>query len=122
MLTKIFGNSPQVKVIDYLVAHPWAEFSKTELADGAQITRPTLYKLLDNLLAEDLVIETKKVGNTQLYQTNRKSLVIKYISSLQGLLADIALEGEKKSFKEKNLISKDAKMDRLIMLDEKTQL
>jgi len=53
MLTKIFGECSQVKLVDFLVAHPWSEFSKTELADGAQIARPTVYKLLDKLIEEN---------------------------------------------------------------------
>ena len=48
MLNTIFGEGTQVKLIDFLVAHPWSEFSKTELADGAQIARPTVYKLWIN--------------------------------------------------------------------------
>jgi Fe2+ or Zn2+ uptake regulation protein len=103
MLTKIFGDCTQVKLIDFLVAHPWSEFSKTELADGAQIARPTVYKLLDILLDENLIIKTKIVGNIQLYQINRKSPVITHISSLQGLLADMELEKQKKSFTEKSV-------------------
>ncbi len=117
MLTRIFGDCSQVKVIDFLVAHPWSEFSKTELADGAQITRPTLYKLLDKLLDENLIIETKKVGNAQLYQTNREYPVIKYISSLQGLLADMELKKQRKSFKEVSPELNDEELDELLGLN-----
>ncbi|CEL24814.1 winged helix-turn-helix domain-containing protein [Methanobacterium formicicum] len=118
MLSRIFGECPQVKLIDFLVAHPWSEFSKTELAEGAQITRPTIYKLLDKLLAENLVIKTKKTGNIQLYQTNRNSPVIKHISSLQGFLADMELEKEKKSFKEGNIELPDEKLDEMLGLSK----
>lgn len=118
MLTKIFGNCVQVKLIDFLVAHPWSEFSKTELADGAQIARPTVYKLLDTLLDENLVIKTKKVGNIQLYQTNIKSPVIKHISSLQGLIADMEVEKQKKSFTEKPAEWTDEELDEFLRLNE----
>lgn len=111
LLTHIFGSCPQVKIVDFLVAHPWSEFSKTELADGARITRPTVYKLLENLLNEDLIIETKKVGNAQLYQTNKKSPVIKHISALQGLLADMELERQKDSFNEEVIELSEEKID-----------
>lgn len=118
MLTKIFGNCTQVKLIDFLVAHPWSQFSKTELADGAQIARPTLYKLLDNLLDEKLIIKTKKVGKIQLYQTNRKSSIIKHISSLQSLLADMKLEKQKKSFNEEPVEWTDEELDEFLGLNE----
>jgi len=118
MLTKIFGSSSRVKLIDYLVAHPWEEFSKTQLAEGAHITRPTVYKLLDKLILEKLVIKTKKVGNIQLYQTNRKSPIIKYISSLKGLLADMEVDRqEKKSINEQTNIS-EVELDELLGTDD----
>ncbi len=122
MLSRIFGECPQVKIIDFLVAHPWSEFSKTELAEGAQITRPTVYKLLDKLLAENLVIETKKAGNIQLYQTNRNSEVIKHLSSLQGFLADIELEKVKKSFKEEHVELSDKKLHEMLGLNNKEKV
>lgn len=121
MLTKIFGECSQVKIIDFLVAHPWSEFSKTELAEGAQITRPTVYKLLDKLLGENIIIKTKKVGNIQLYQTNRNSPVIKHISSLQELLANMEIEKQKKSFKEEPVELSEEKLDEMLGLDHQTE-
>lgn len=89
MLTHIFGECAQVKLIDFLLSHPWSDFSKTELAEGADIARPTLYKLLKILLDEDMIIETKKVGNIQLYRTNLKSPVMQRISQFKGSLEQI---------------------------------
>lgn len=120
MLTKIFGDCSQVKLIDFLVSHPWSELSKTELAEGAQVARPTVYKLLDKLLAQNLIIKTKKVGNIQLYQTNRDSKVIKHISSLQGFLADMELEKQKKSLKEEPIELTDEQLDEMLGLDKET--
>lgn len=117
MLSRIFGDCSQVKLMDFLVAHPWSEFSKTEMADGAQIARPTVYKILDRLLREHLIIETKKVGNIQLYQTNKKSPVIKRISSLQGLLADMELEKQKKTCHEPPIELEDEELDELLGMD-----
>lgn len=122
VLTQIFGNCSQVKIIDFLVAHPWSEFSKTELADGAKIARPTVYKLLDSLLKENLVIEDKKVGNIQLYKINRESPIIKHISRLQSLLADIELERQKESFDEEIIELSDEELDKLLAFEEQKAL
>lgn len=119
LLTQIFGECSQVKLIDFLVAHPWSEYSKTELADGAGIARPTLYKLLEKLLTEELILETKKVGNIQLYQTNRKSPIIKRISSLQGFLADRELEKQKKTYKQEPVKLTNEELDEHLGLESK---
>jgi len=95
MFNKVFGEGPQVKLIDFLVANPEEELSKTQMAQGSKITRPTLYKLLDELLAEELVIKTRKVGNIQLYQTNNELPLIKHLTSLQELLLDREMEKRK---------------------------
>ena len=38
MLTEVFGAYPQVKVIDLLLTHQNIEYTKEEIAEGAEIT------------------------------------------------------------------------------------
>ncbi|MEN6592618.1 MAG: hypothetical protein ABFC12_05190 [Methanobacterium sp.] len=49
MLTKILGECSQVKLVDFLVAHPWSEYTKKDLAEASGISRSTLYHLMDKL-------------------------------------------------------------------------
>ena len=49
MLNEIFGDCPQIKVVDYLLMNPFAELSKLQIAVGAGISRITLNKFIDDL-------------------------------------------------------------------------
>lgn len=78
-IRKVFGDSPLVKVIDVLVENPNLDYTKKELAEAAEISVPTLYKLWDRLEDEDIVVKTRKIGNTELYKLNTDSTVVKEI-------------------------------------------
>lgn len=83
MLTKIFGDYPQVRVIDLLISHPWSEYSKSDIAEYSNISRPTLYRFFEALLKYELIKPTRKFGNTQLYQVNMESQTVKAINQFQ---------------------------------------
>ena len=56
MLNEIFGDYPQIKVLDYLLMNPFAELSKLQIAVGSEISRITLNKFIDNLLENEFAL------------------------------------------------------------------
>lgn len=78
-IRRVFGDSPLVKVIDVLVENPNLDYTKKELAEAAEISVPTLYKLWEKLGDEEIVVKTRKIGNTELYKLNTDSPVVKEI-------------------------------------------
>ena len=42
MLVEIFGNYPQIKVLDYLLMNPFGKYTKQQIAVGSEISRITL--------------------------------------------------------------------------------
>ena len=78
MLNEIFGDYPQIKVIDYLLMNPFAELSKLQIAVGSEISRITLNKFIDNLLENELLI---RCSNSK-YKLNLKSPIIVKLNML----------------------------------------
>lgn len=76
-IRRIFGDSPMVKVLDVLIENPIHDYSKRELAEAAEISPTTLYKLLEPLKENGIIKESRKIGNTTLYQLNRESKAVK---------------------------------------------
>ena len=74
MLDEIFGDYPQIKVIDYLLMNPFAELSKLQIAVGAEISRITLNKFIDDLTDKQLVI---KNTNSKYHLNLQSPIVIK---------------------------------------------
>ncbi len=87
MYEKIFGDYPQVKVINYLLTNPDKSYTKKEIAFGASISRVTLNSFFDTL--KDLEIITKK-GSA--YKLNIDSDIVKILIKTQITLADIVMK------------------------------
>ena len=65
------------KVMEFLVENRGLDYSKEEIAEGAGISRPTLYRIWNTLEKNGLVAETRKYGNTQLYKANESNEMVK---------------------------------------------
>ena len=76
MLTDVFGNSKQLKVLDYLIDNQDLDYSKSDIAEGAVISRTTLNKILDELLQTRVVIKTRKIGNARMFRLNEENPVV----------------------------------------------
>ena len=64
----------QIKVIDYLLMNPFAELSKLQIAVGAEVSRITLNKFIDDLTVKQLVI---KNTNSKYHLNLQSPIVIK---------------------------------------------
>ena len=74
MLDEILCDYPQIKVIDYLLMNPFAELSKLQIAVGAEVSRITLNKFIDDLTVKQLVI---KNTNSKYHLNLQSPIVIK---------------------------------------------
>lgn len=75
MLKDILGNHPQIKVIDYMLACPFQELTKQQLAVGSEISRSTLDKFIGDFLEYGLLC---KKGSK--YAVNLKSVYIRQLN------------------------------------------
>ncbi|RBQ23684.1 hypothetical protein ALNOE001_07430 [Candidatus Methanobinarius endosymbioticus] len=96
MLNEIFGKSPQIKVLDYLIAHPFHSYTKQQIAVGSGISRTTLDDFIDQYIENDLLIY-----NDRRYELNKKSKIIKFLYQIQHESSMNELEKQSKSFDEK---------------------
>ena len=83
ILIELFGKTPELKVIDFLLDNNIFDYTKTEIAKGAGITRPTLYRFWNKLEKAGLVVKTRKINRTQLYKINLESPIIKRIMEIE---------------------------------------
>ena len=79
MFTEIFGSSPQTKILDFLADHPRYDYSISDIARNAEVSRPTVYKIVDVFLKKDLIVKTRKSGNSSLFKLNCENSIVKVI-------------------------------------------
>ena len=75
---EIFGASPTVRVLDYLLSiHP-LDCSISDIAEMAQVSRTTLYyTIIPDLLKNEALVLTRKLGKMGLFRLNDKNPVVK---------------------------------------------
>ncbi|MGL6297761.1 MAG: hypothetical protein ACRC1M_01200 [Methanobacteriaceae archaeon] len=113
MLNEIFGKYPQVKVIDYLLAHPFNSYTKQQIAVGSEISRITLNKFIDDLIT--LNILTKEEGNK--YSLNSKSDIVKMLDDIQHKLAIDELKKQSQTFNEEAIQYTDEEIENMFPTD-----
>lgn len=76
-LKHIFGETPEIKILDFLIDHKGYDYSKTEIARNSDIGWATLNRHWSRIEEWELVKETRKIGRATLYKLNEDSPVVK---------------------------------------------
>lgn len=76
------GKDPTLKILDFLIDNIGFDYSKTEIAEGAGISRTTLFSVWDGLERNELVAFTRNVGRAKMYRLNAESEVAKKLVEL----------------------------------------
>ena len=100
----VIGHSPQAKILDALITGRRLEYSATGIIKAADIGRATFYKIFPQMIKQELIIQTKKIGNIQLYTINQKSSVIMQLIKTHNQILKNVLEKHKTAEIETNKI------------------
>jgi len=96
MFKDIFGNNPQTKILDFLADYPRFDYSITEIAEKANVSRPTVYKIIRTLIEKKLVRKTREQGTSSLYQLNTENNLVQVIIKFDFEIASKLVEIEMK--------------------------
>ncbi|HSD58356.1 MAG TPA: winged helix-turn-helix domain-containing protein [Methanotrichaceae archaeon] len=89
LFLKAFGiKSPVLRILDFLMDNKAYDYSKTDIAKGAGISRTTLSSAWENLEKNGLVRETREVGRAKMYKLNLKNPVVKKFIELDNAICD----------------------------------
>lgn len=81
-------KTPYGKIVEFLLKNPVLDFSKSEIAEKSGVARTTLYNWWDTLEEQNIVIETRKYQNTQLYKLDGDSEVANKYAELKAELEE----------------------------------
>jgi hypothetical protein len=74
---KVFGDSPLLRVLDFLVVHEEFDYSMTDIANLAEIGYSTLKLFWNKLEKDGIVIQTRIVGKAKMYKLNLNNPIVK---------------------------------------------
>ena len=90
----IFGSTPELKTLQFLIAHSHFDYTKKELSEHAGISRQTVYKVLEVFLKWRIVKETRKIGNVTLYALDRKNRLVESFKKFDNEIINIITQEE----------------------------
>jgi len=77
VILKLFGKSPETRIIDLFLDNPLFEFTRNEIVESLGMAKVTLFRVLPGLEDAGLIEETRKIGKASLYRLNGESPVVK---------------------------------------------
>jgi DNA-binding transcriptional regulator YhcF (GntR family) len=94
-LERLFGSS-MARLIDFFILYDQWDYSKTDIAENAQVSIRTVTRAIPYLEEHGMIKRTRTVGNAEMYQTNKESLIVQYLSKAAMAIADIDVDQELK--------------------------
>jgi hypothetical protein len=79
---EVFGNSPVMKVIDFLITFQLFDYPLTEIAKNSGVSYSTMQTFWPDLEKNSIVIKTRRVGKSDLYKLNTKNPAVTQLIKL----------------------------------------
>lgn len=79
LLTRSLGNSPKLRILDYLLDYKLNDFTKKEIVEALGMSKLTFYKYFKDLRELGLVTATRKIGRATLYKVNLDNPMVKLL-------------------------------------------
>ena len=83
LFMEFMGDSPMMRVMDYLLTERELDFSITDIAKHSGIGRATLYRIWDNLINNKIIVHTREIGKAKLFKLNIESEKIKKLIEIK---------------------------------------
>ena len=91
LLLNLTGDMPLFKIIDFLLENKGMDFSKSDIAKGAEISRASLFNYWTEIEKHGIVKVTRSFGKPKLFTLKIKNPVTQKIIELEKTLIAEAL-------------------------------
>jgi len=83
---KCFGDTPQLRVFDFLIDNHFFDFPMTEIARGSNVSYNSLKIFFPKLVETGILIKTRRIGKSDYYRLNVENSFIKNLIKLDWML------------------------------------
>lgn len=92
-----FGDTPKIRFLDFLIGNHFFDFNMTDMAKEAGISYNSLKEFFDEFLKKGIIIKTRRVGKSDMYQFNLDNEVAKNLLKFAWFLTkqDLGVTEEK---------------------------
>lgn len=94
-LTWVFGDHPKVRLIAALLSEKDRDINVQDLSRMSGLSRDAVYTHLDHLVTNGIVVQTRKLGNSPMYQINKEHNAVPLIWEIEQILLDNWYESQR---------------------------
>lgn len=80
------GDTPQLRVLDFLIDNHFFDYPVTEIARGSNVSYNSLVLFLNKFIESGILIKTRKVGKSDYYKLNIEDQFVKNLMKLDWML------------------------------------
>lgn len=88
----VMGNTPFIRVVDFLLENRIFDYSKTEIAKNAEVGWSTLHGIWKILNKANIVKETRIVGKSKMYKLDEENPIVRKLIELDARIPDTLSE------------------------------
>src|SRR3989338_9946666 len=85
----VMGNTPFIRVIDFLLENRLFDYSKTDIAKNAEVGWSTLHGIWKILEKAKIVKQTRYVGKSKMFKLNEENPVVRKLIELDSYISDV---------------------------------
>ena len=82
LFRRALGDTPKIRILEFLIESRELDYSISDIAEGAEIGRTTLFRIFDDLLGSGIIIQTRQIGNAKLFKLNTNNAFVKKMIEL----------------------------------------
>src|SRR3989344_2338376 len=82
LFRQALGDSSKIRVLEFLIEGRELDYSISDIAEGADIGRTTLFRIFDDLVKSGIVVPTREIGNAKLFKLNKSNPFVRKIVEL----------------------------------------
>lgn len=92
IFVRTFGNTPKVKVLDFLLDNDLLDWSKSDMAEATGISRATLNTFFDQLVKDKIIIKSRVIGRATLHKLNKNLPLVQKLIEMDNSLSKIKVD------------------------------
>ena len=81
-----FGDTPQLRVMDFLIDNQFFDYPMTEIARESNVGYNSLKLFFPNLIKSGILYKTRKIGKSEYYKLNLNNSFVKNLIKLDWIL------------------------------------
>ena len=81
-----FGDTPQLRVLNFLIDNHFFDYPMTEIAKASNVSYNSLKLFFPQLVKSEILIKTRKIGKAEYYKLNLENIFVKNIIKLDWIL------------------------------------